>query len=148
METIKKKPKDSGSKIVTTQSAPAAFPSALRLKKSAVQTIAAGDLQTEAEIKQKCPECAREKMWFYTLQLRSADEGVRPSPCSPLLRLLLTVNRRRFSTGANAVTDSIPTTRLRSSCPRCIFCISMRVWIEYLIRIYFLLGSDEFFSLL
>lgn len=80
----KLKPLDPGSKIVTTQSAPAAFPSALRLKKSAVQTIAAEDLQTEAEIKQKCPECAREKMWFYTLQLRSADEGVRLSPCTVL----------------------------------------------------------------
>lgn len=66
---------DPGSKSVTTQSAPTAFPSALRLKKSAVQSLAAEDLQTEAEIKQKCPECGREKMWFYTLQLRSADEG-------------------------------------------------------------------------
>ncbi|KAH0608125.1 uncharacterized protein H6S33_002177 [Morchella sextelata] len=67
--------KDPGNKTVTTQSALSAFPSALRLKKSAVQSLAAEDMQTEAEIKQTCPECGREKMWFYTLQLRSADEG-------------------------------------------------------------------------
>lgn len=66
---------DPGNKTVTTQSAPSAFPSALRLKKSAVQSLATEDIQTEAEIKQICPECGREKMWFYTLQLRSADEG-------------------------------------------------------------------------
>ena len=34
------------------------------------------DLQTEAEIQQVCPECGNQKMWFYTLQIRSADEGV------------------------------------------------------------------------
>ncbi|KAL7270351.1 DNA-directed RNA polymerase I core subunit rpa12 [Rhizina undulata] len=66
---------DIPTKTVTTHSAPGAFPSALRLKKSAVQSLAAEDLQTEAKIKQKCPECGREEMWFYTLQLRSADEG-------------------------------------------------------------------------
>ena len=61
---------------MTTNSNPRAFPSSLRLKKSAVQTLAAEDLKTEAEIHQACPECGNEKMWFYTLQIRSADEGV------------------------------------------------------------------------
>jgi len=67
---------DTGTKTVTTTSNPRAFPSSLCLKKSAVQTLAAEDLQTEAEIQQACPECGNEKMWFYTLQIRSADEGV------------------------------------------------------------------------
>lgn len=68
---------DSGAtKTVTTRSNASAFPSSLRLKRSAVQTLAPADLQTEAEIGQTCPECGNGKMWFYTLQLRSADEGV------------------------------------------------------------------------
>lgn len=50
--------------------------SSLRLKRSAVQTFAADELTTEAKISQECPECGRGEMWFYTLQLRSADEGV------------------------------------------------------------------------
>ncbi|PWW74368.1 hypothetical protein C7212DRAFT_299062 [Tuber magnatum] len=66
---------DTGTKTVTTTSNPRAFPSSLRLRKSALQALAAEDLQTEAEIQQACPECGNEKMWFYTLQIRSADEG-------------------------------------------------------------------------
>ncbi|KAI5805019.1 DNA-directed RNA polymerase i 13.7 kda polypeptide [Geopyxis carbonaria] len=66
---------DNSQKTTTTTSRPSAFPSALRLRHSAVQTLGADELQTEAKINQKCPECGREEMWFYTLQLRSADEG-------------------------------------------------------------------------
>lgn len=66
---------DTSSKTVTTSSKPTAFPSALRSKRSAVQTLTAADVQTDATIKQTCPECGREEMRYYTLQLRSADEG-------------------------------------------------------------------------
>ena len=66
---------DTSSKSITTKSKPTAFPSALRSKRSAVQTLTAEDLQTDAVIQQTCPECGREEMRFYTLQLRSADEG-------------------------------------------------------------------------
>src|SRR5690606_22380880 len=51
------------------------FPSALRARRSAVQTLKEGDVQTEATITQTCPECGRTEMKFYTMQLRSADEG-------------------------------------------------------------------------
>ncbi|KAA6409159.1 MAG: DNA-directed RNA polymerase I subunit [Lasallia pustulata] len=67
--------KDTSSTVVTTKSKPTAFPSLLRSKRSAVQTLTAEDVQTEATIRQTCPECGREEMWYYTLQLRSADEG-------------------------------------------------------------------------
>ncbi|KAI5785526.1 hypothetical protein DFH27DRAFT_262351 [Peziza echinospora] len=62
---------------VTTHSSATAFPSSLRSKKSAVQTLEAGDLETEATIRQKCPNegCEMGELKFFTLQLRSADEG-------------------------------------------------------------------------
>ncbi|KAI9836546.1 MAG: hypothetical protein M1819_001177 [Sarea resinae] len=67
--------RDTSAKTVTTKSKPSAFPSSLRSKRSDVQTVSAGDMQTEATIKQTCTECGREEMRYYTLQLRSADEG-------------------------------------------------------------------------
>lgn len=67
--------RDIATKEVTTKSAPSAFTSALRQKRSAVQTLSSDDLQTEATIQQACPECGNPEMKFYTLQLRSADEG-------------------------------------------------------------------------
>ena len=66
---------DTSSKTITTKSKPTAFPSALRSKRSAVQTLTDEDVQTSATIRQTCPECGREEMRYYTLQLRSADEG-------------------------------------------------------------------------
>ncbi len=66
---------DKSSKNITTRSKPSTFPSALRLKRSAVQTVNASDVQTEATIRQTCPQCGREEMRYYTQQLRSADEG-------------------------------------------------------------------------
>lgn len=87
-------------------------------------------------------------MWFYTLQLRSADEGVRLSPVLSLpccvfclLIVVWCINRRRFFTDANAVIDSIPITRLcvLMSFLLYIFCIGMLGWFGYLIRICFLL---------
>lgn len=32
-------------------------------------------MQTEATIRQTCEKCGREEVRYYTLQLRSADEG-------------------------------------------------------------------------
>ncbi|KAF8536083.1 DNA-directed RNA polymerase i 13.7 kda polypeptide [Trichophaea hybrida] len=66
---------DTSNKTVTTSSSANTFPSALRLRRSAVQSLAAEDLHTEAKISQTCPECGNEEMWFFTLQLRGADEG-------------------------------------------------------------------------
>ncbi|RPA82560.1 hypothetical protein BJ508DRAFT_413996 [Ascobolus immersus RN42] len=60
---------------VTTRSHDGAFPSALRAKRSAIQKLEDGDVNTEATINQTCPECGRTEMKFYTMQLRSADEG-------------------------------------------------------------------------
>ncbi|KAI8942573.1 hypothetical protein NX059_000631 [Plenodomus lindquistii] len=67
--------KDTSSKTVVTQSKPTAFPSPLRAKRSEVQTIVEGDIQTTSEIDQPCEKCGRPKVRYYTQQLRSADEG-------------------------------------------------------------------------
>ena len=66
---------DTSSKTITTKSKPNAFPSALRSKLSSVQTLSAEDVETHAVIQETCPDCGREEMRWYTLQLRSADEG-------------------------------------------------------------------------
>ena len=66
---------DTSSKAITTKSKPSAFPSALRSKRSAVQTLTEEDMQTDAVIRHTCPRCEREEMRYYTLQLRGADEG-------------------------------------------------------------------------
>lgn len=61
---------------VVTKSADDAFPSALKLKQSAVKTsLRSNDLEEGATIKEKCPKCGNEEMQYHTLQLRSADEG-------------------------------------------------------------------------
>ncbi|KKZ62036.1 DNA-directed RNA polymerase I subunit RPA12 [[Emmonsia] crescens] len=69
------KNKDTASKTITSESKPNAFPSALRTKRSALQTLTAADRKGDAIIAQSCPECDRPEMRFCTLQLRSADEG-------------------------------------------------------------------------
>lgn len=66
---------DTASTSITTKSKPSAFPSALRSKRSAVQTLTEEDTQTTAKIKMTCEVCGREEMRYYTQQLRSADEG-------------------------------------------------------------------------
>ena len=66
---------DTSSKTVITRSKPEAFPSALRTKRSEVQTIDDTDVQQHAVIAHTCEKCGREEVRFYTLQLRSADEG-------------------------------------------------------------------------
>ena len=67
--------KDTASTSVTTTSKPNAFPSALRQKRSNVQTLTEDDVRGDAVIDQTCSECGRTKMRYYTQQLRSADEG-------------------------------------------------------------------------
>ncbi|KAF1939062.1 DNA-directed RNA polymeras-like protein I subunit [Clathrospora elynae] len=67
--------KDTSSKTVVTRSKPTAFPSALRAKRSEVQTISEEDVQTTSVIKLPCEECGREEVRYYTQQLRGADEG-------------------------------------------------------------------------
>lgn len=63
---------------VLTKSHEDAFPSSLRLKKSAVKTLLSKDDQSGgngATIEETCPKCGNEEMTYHTLQLRSADEG-------------------------------------------------------------------------
>ncbi|KAM0801809.1 DNA-directed RNA polymerase I polypeptide [Usnea florida] len=67
--------RDTSISAITTRSKPAAFPSALRSKRSAVQTLTEEDVQKDAVIRQTCPECGNKEMRYYTQQLRSADEG-------------------------------------------------------------------------
>ncbi|KAF2492025.1 DNA-directed RNA polymeras-like protein I subunit [Lophium mytilinum] len=67
--------KDTSSKVVVTQSKPTAFPSALRAKRSEVQTLTEADMQTSAAIKETCKKCGRDEVRYYTQQLRGADEG-------------------------------------------------------------------------
>lgn len=66
---------DTSSKTVVTVSKPTAFPSSLRAKRSEVQTIGEGDIQTTSVIDHPCEKCGREQVRYYTQQLRGADEG-------------------------------------------------------------------------
>ncbi|OJJ88153.1 DNA-directed RNA polymerase I core subunit RPA12 [Aspergillus glaucus CBS 516.65] len=67
--------KDTTSKTIVSESKPSDFPSALRAKRSAVQTLTAEDKKTEALTQHTCARCGRKEMYFTTVQLRSADEG-------------------------------------------------------------------------
>lgn len=66
---------DAISKTIVSESKPSDFPSALRAKRSAVQTLTAEDKKTEALTQHTCARCGRKEMYFTTVQLRSADEG-------------------------------------------------------------------------
>lgn len=67
---------DTSSKVVVTTSKPGAFPSPLSLKHhSQVQAVDPENIRTDAVIKETCPNCGREEVWYYSQQLRSADEG-------------------------------------------------------------------------
>ncbi|KAG7885846.1 hypothetical protein KL938_000878 [Ogataea parapolymorpha] len=61
---------------VVTHTAPDAFPSSLKSKKSLVKTtLKTSEVEEGATIKEKCPQCGNDEMQYHTLQLRSADEG-------------------------------------------------------------------------
>lgn len=66
---------DTAPKTIISESKPSAFPSPLRAKRSAVQTLTAADRKTEALTQHTCARCGRKEMYFTTVQLRSADEG-------------------------------------------------------------------------
>jgi len=66
---------DTSAKVVVTRSKPSDLPSALRAKRSEVQTITSEDVQQDATIRQTCEKCGQEEVRYYTQQLRSADEG-------------------------------------------------------------------------
>ncbi|KAL2814207.1 hypothetical protein BDW59DRAFT_23969 [Aspergillus cavernicola] len=67
--------KDTVPKTIVSESKPGTFPSTLRAKRSAIQTLTAADKRTEAVIEKLCPKCDRKEMFFSAVQLRSADEG-------------------------------------------------------------------------
>ncbi|CAP98201.1 hypothetical protein N7519_003962 [Penicillium mononematosum] len=67
--------KDTIPQTTVSESKPSSFPSSLRAKRSAVQTLSAEDRKTEAIIDRTCSECGRKQMFYTTVQLRSADEG-------------------------------------------------------------------------
>lgn len=73
--TKTKKKTDTASTTTTTTSKPDAFPSLLRAKRSAIQTLTEADVQRDAAIRMTCTVCGRLEMRYYTQQLRSADEG-------------------------------------------------------------------------
>ena len=66
---------DVSSRVIVSKSKPSAFPSALRAKRSGVQTLTEDDIRSDAFAQEACPDCGRKEMRFYTQQLRSADEG-------------------------------------------------------------------------
>lgn len=68
-------PSDAAPGTVISESKPSAFPSSLRAKRSAVQTLTAEDRKTEAIAQHTCAKCGRKEMYFSAVQLRSADEG-------------------------------------------------------------------------
>ena len=67
---------DTSSKVVVTKSKPSAFPSTLRTRlRSDLQDMGDEEIQTDAATQQTCEKCGHDEARFYTLQLRSADEG-------------------------------------------------------------------------
>ena len=66
---------DTVPQTIVSESKPSTFPSALRAKRSAVQTLSAEDRKTEAITEHTCARCGRTEMFYTTVQLRSADEG-------------------------------------------------------------------------
>ncbi len=66
---------DTTSKTITTTTKPSSFPSVLRQKRSAIQTVERSDMKNEAVIQVTCPECGRKEVRYSAVQLRSADEG-------------------------------------------------------------------------
>ncbi|KAL4896230.1 hypothetical protein BDV59DRAFT_199435 [Aspergillus ambiguus] len=67
--------KDAIPKTIVSESKPSSFPSALRAKRSAVQTLTTADRRTEALMRHTCAKCGRKEMFYTAVQMRSADEG-------------------------------------------------------------------------
>ncbi|KAF2228094.1 DNA-directed RNA polymeras-like protein I subunit [Elsinoe ampelina] len=67
--------KDTSEKTIITRSKPDAFPSALRAKRSDVQTTRAEQGEQYSRINETCPQCGQEEVSYYERQLRGADEG-------------------------------------------------------------------------
>jgi predicted nucleic acid-binding Zn-ribbon protein len=51
------------------------FPTTLRNKNSNVQDVEDDDVQGEQTIDKTCPKCGNKQMKYYTVQIRSVDEG-------------------------------------------------------------------------
>jgi DNA-directed RNA polymerase I subunit RPA12 len=66
---------DTASKIIETKTKASSFPSLLRQKRSAIQTVERSDMENSTVIQQACPECGRQEVRYTAVQLRSADEG-------------------------------------------------------------------------
>lgn len=66
---------DTASTTITTTSKGTSFPSILRQKRSAIQTVKRDDLQTDAVIAETCPKCNAKEVRWSQAQLRGADEG-------------------------------------------------------------------------
>ncbi|OLY83386.1 DNA-directed RNA polymerase I subunit RPA12 [Smittium mucronatum] len=58
-----------------TVTGPDAFPSTLRNRRDLVQGVVADSAGDMATIEELCAKCGNNQMTFYTMQLRSADEG-------------------------------------------------------------------------
>ncbi|OBT43458.1 hypothetical protein VE00_06180 [Pseudogymnoascus sp. WSF 3629] len=67
--------RDTSSQTVLTKTKASSFPSVLRQKRSAVQTVEMSDRDNEATAMVDCPECGRKEVKYQSLQLRGADEG-------------------------------------------------------------------------
>ncbi|KAJ2727185.1 DNA-directed RNA polymerase I core subunit rpa12 [Coemansia sp. Benny D115] len=52
-----------------------AFPSRLKNKRSLVQGVGESSERVNARVEEQCPQCDSNEMTFYTMQMRSADEG-------------------------------------------------------------------------
>jgi len=66
---------DPTDKVIISQSKPSAFPSQLRQKRSAINEVTQEERETDAWMDVTCEKCGRERVKYYTQQLRSADEG-------------------------------------------------------------------------
>jgi len=62
-------------KATEQHSKPRMFPSTLRNKNSNVQDVEDDDVQGEQTIDKTCPKCGNKQMKYYTVQIRSVDEG-------------------------------------------------------------------------
>ncbi|TVY46670.1 DNA-directed RNA polymerase I subunit [Lachnellula occidentalis] len=67
--------KDTASKTITTTTKAASFPSLLRQKRSAVQTVERSDMENSVKIAMTCEMCGAKEVKYTSAQLRGADEG-------------------------------------------------------------------------